>query len=171
MSIGVALFYLLYLLVSCLTISRACWCGASLYTMPSGEVPHYQPCLLVWCLIVVHAFCCGASLSAMSIGVVPPCRPCLLIGYLTIGHGCLYGTLLSAMPVGVVPHYRQWYLTIGHACNCKRHFTSRVQMKEGWLQVRCYLYRGSITSDMSTDPVPLSDIPACTVQLYQNACL
>ena len=34
----------------------------------------------------------------------------------------------------------------------------------GWLQVWCYSYRGAITSDMFDDPVPISDMPACTVQ-------
>ena len=41
----------------------------------------------------------------------------------------------------------------------------------GWLQVLCYSYRGAITSDMSADPAPLSDMPACTVQLYQTCML
>ena len=27
-----------------------------------------------------------------------------------------------------------------------------------------------LLSNMSADPVPLSDVPACTVQLYQHAC-
>ena len=31
-------------------------------------------------------------------------------------------------------------------------------MREEWLQVWCYSYRGAITSDMSSDLVPLSDI-------------
>ena len=44
-------------------------------------------------------------------------------------------------------------------------------MEEGWLQVWCYSYRGVITSDISADPVPLSDMPACTVQLYQTCML
>ena len=35
----------------------------------------------------------------------------------------------------------------------------------------CYSYRGAITSDMSADQVPLSDMPACTVQLYQKCML
>ena len=38
-------------------------------------------------------------------------------------------------------------------------------MEEGWLQVWCYLYRGAIISDVSDDPVPLSDMPACIMQL------
>ena len=41
-------------------------------------------------------------------------------------------------------------------------------MEEGWLQVWCYLYRGAIISDMSDDPVPLSDMPACTIQLLSD---
>ena len=36
---------------------------------------------------------------------------------------------------------------------------------------KCYSYRGATTSEMSADPVPLSDIPACTVQLYQTCLL
>ena len=31
--------------------------------------------------------------------------------------------------------------------------------------------RGAITSDMSVDPVPFSDMSACTVQLYQTCML
>ena len=114
--------------------------------MPSGVLPHYQPCLLVWCLIIVHAFCCGASLSAMSVGVVPLCRPCPLVGCLAIAHACWYGTLLSAMPAGVMPHCRSYLLA---RCHCN-HFKSQVQMKEGWLHVWCYLYRGAIKSDIAT---------------------
>ena len=105
--------------------------------MPSGVVPHYQPCLLVCCLTIGHAFWCGASSSTMPVSVVPHSRPCLLA----------------------------WYLTIGH---CNQHFTSQVQMEEGRLQVWCYLYRGTITSDMSADLVPLSDMPSCTMQLLSN---
>ena len=33
------------------------------------------------------------------------------------------------------------------------------------------LLQGDITSDMSADPEPLSDMPACTVQLYQTCML
>ena len=47
------------------------------------------------------------------------------------------------MPVDVVPHYRPcllaWYLTKGQCllarCYCNWHFTSPVQIEEGWLQV------------------------------------
>ena len=41
-------------------------------------------------------------------------------------------------------------------------------MEDGWLQV---WYREAITSDMFADPVPLSDMPACTVQPYQTCML
>ena len=33
------------------------------------------------------------------------------------------------------------------------------------------LYRGAITSDICADPVPLSDMSVCTVQLYQTCML
>ena len=55
--------------------------------MPSGMVPHYQPCLMVCCLTIGHAFWCSASSSTMPVGMVPHYRPCLLAWYLTIGHG------------------------------------------------------------------------------------
>ena len=109
---------------------------------------------------------------------------------LNIGYACWCGASLSAMPSGVVPHYRScllvfvphyqpyllvWCLTIGHACwsnaTATDSFTSRVKMEEGWLQVWWYSYRGAITSDMSADPVPLLDMPDCTVQLYQTYML
>ena len=44
-------------------------------------------------------------------------------------------------------------------------------MEEAWLQVWCYSYRGVITFDMFADPVPISDMPACKVQLYQTCML
>ena len=65
-----------------------------------------------------------------------------------------------------------WYVTIGHACwsvlHFKRHFDLLSADGRG---VWCYSYRDAITSDMSADPVPLSDMPACTVQLYQSCML
>ena len=76
---GVVYLYLPYLLVWCLTISRAYWCDASLSAMPSDVLSHHRPCLLVCCLIIGHAFGCGSSLSTMPIGVVPHYRPCLLV--------------------------------------------------------------------------------------------
>ena len=97
MSAGAVLLYMLYLLIWCLTISRACWYSISLSAVPAGEVLHYRSCLLVWYLTISHACWCGASLKFMPSGVVPHCRSCLLVWYLTIGH------------TGVVPH-------LGHAC-------------------------------------------------------
>ena len=55
-------------------------------------------------------------------------------------------------------------------CTSSDILTSLVQTEEGWQQVCCYSYRNAITSDMSADPEPLSDMPACTVQLNQ-ACM
>ena len=101
--------------------------------MPFGVMPHNQPCLLVCCLTIGHAFWCGASSSTMPVGVVPHYMPCLLVN-----------------------------------CNCNQHFTSRLQTEEGWLQVWYYIYRGVIISDMSDHPVPLSDMPSCTMQLLSN---
>ena len=62
MSAGVVLLYLLYLLIWCLTISRACWYGVSLSAVPAGVVLHYRPCPLVCYLTINHACWCGASL-------------------------------------------------------------------------------------------------------------
>ena len=69
------------------------------------------------------------------------------------------------MPVGVVPHYMPCLLV---NCHSNQHFTSQVQMEEGWLQVWCYLYRGAIIIDMSDSPVPLSDMPSFTMQLLSD---
>ena len=57
MSAGVVLLYLLYLLVWCLTISRVCWYGVSLSTVPAGVVLH-----------IGHNFWCGTLLYAMPAG-------------------------------------------------------------------------------------------------------
>ena len=107
---GVVPHYRQCLLVWCLTISHACWCGASLYVMPPGVVPYYHPyllgmlhhygsCLLVWCLITNHSCWCGSSLKTMPLGVVLHYRPCLMVN-----------------------------------CHCNQYFTSRVQMEEGWFK-------------------------------------
>ena len=116
--------------------------------MPAGAVLHYKSCLF---------------------GLVPYYQPCMLEWCLTIGHAFWCSASLKVMSSGVAPHYRPyllaWYLTIGHAC------WSVLQREEEWLQVWCYSYRGAITSDMSADPVPLSDMPAYTVQLYQTGML
>ena len=102
----------------------------------------------------------------MSSGVVP-----------TIGHAFSCGASLSALPVVVVPHYRScllaWYLTIGHACWSIATVTEILLVECKWKKdgVWCYLYSGAIISDMSADTVPLSDMPACTVQLNQTCML
>ena len=158
MSAGVVLLYLLYLLLWCLTISRACWHDISLSAIPTGVVLNYRSCLLVWYLTISHACWCGVSLWAMPSGVVPHCRSYLLVWCLTIGHVCWRGTSLKALPAGPF-------------CTSTNILTSWVQREVGWLQALCYSYRGAITSDMSADPVPLLDMPACTVQLYQTRML
>ena len=70
------------------------------------------------------------------------------------------------MPVGVV-------LTIGSACWSIATATDILLVKCRWKKDGgwCYLYSGAIISDMSADTVPLSDMPACTVQLYQTCML
>ena len=142
-------------------------------SMPVGVFPNYRPCLLVWCLIINHTCSCVASLYAMPSGVVPHYQPCLLVWHLTLGHAFWCGTSLSAMPIGMVPHYRPcqlvWYLTIGHAC--WSFATATDILLVGWLQVWFYLYRAVIILYMSADLVPLSDMPICTVQLYQTCML
>ena len=102
--------------------------------MPSGEVPHHQPCILVWCLTIGHAFSCGALLAALPVGVVPHYRPCLLA----------------------------WYLNIGHACWSNASATDILLAEFRWKKdgVWCYLYNGAIILDMSADTAPLSDMPA-----------
>ena len=68
------------------------------------------------------------------------------------------------MPVGVAPHYRPiacWSVSTATAillveCRCK---------KDG------YKYGATFTSDMSADPVPLSDMPACTMHLCQTCMM
>ena len=104
----------------------------------------------------------------MPSGVVPHYRLCLLMWCFIISDACWCGTSLNTMPVDVISHYRICLLV---NCHCNRYFFSRLQMEEGCLQVWCYLYRGAIISDMSANPVPLSDMPACTVQLYQTCTL
>ena len=70
------------------------------------------------------------------------------------------------MSVGVV-------LTIGYACWFIATATDILLVKCTWKKggVWCYLYSGAIISDMSADTVLLSDMPACTVQLYQTCML
>ena len=90
--------------------------------------------------------------------MVPHYQPCLLVWCLTLGRVSWCGASLSAVHVGPMALQRTFV-------------TSRVQMKEVWLQGLCYFCRGAITSDMSADPVPLSDMLDCTVQLYQTCML
>ena len=99
-----------------------------------------------------------SGVVTMPAGVVPHKQQCLLMWCLNIGHGCWCGTSIYVMPAGPLPQ-------------CSRYLTGRVQMREGWLQVWRYLYRGAMASDMSADQVPLSHMPACTVQLYQTCML
>ena len=94
---------------------------------------------------ICYAFSCGASLSALPVGVVPLYKPCLLAWYLTIGQVCW--TIATATDILLV----EW----------------RWKMDGVW----CYLYSGGIISDMSADAVPLSDMPACTLQLDQTCML
>ena len=82
-SAGVVLLHVLYLLVWCLTISCACWCGAS-----------YRSYLLVWYITISHACWCGASLEVMPSYVVPHCRSCLLVWCLIKCHACWRDTSL-----------------------------------------------------------------------------
>ena len=145
---GVVPHYRKSLLVWCHTISHAYWCIASLYVMLSGVVPHYQPCLLVCCLTIDHALWCGASSSTMPVDVVPHYRPCLLTWYFTIGHA--FWSIATAINILLV--------------EC-------IWKKGGYKSGGCYLYRGAIISDMSDDLVPHSDMPACTMQLYQTCML
>ena len=68
------------------------------------------------------------------------------------------------MPVGVVPHYRPiacWSVATQTAillveCRCK---------KDG------YKSNATFTSDMAADLVPLSDMPACTMQLCRTCMM
>ena len=80
------------------------------------------------------------------------------------------------MPSGVVPHYQLCLpvccLTIGHACWSIATATEILLVERKWKDgVWCYLYSGAIIPDMSADTVPLSDMPACTVQFNQTCML
>ena len=93
-SAGVVILYLLYLLIWCLTISRACWYSCSLSAVPAGMVSHYQPCLLVWYLTIRLACWRGASLKVMSFGLAPYYQPCMFVWCLTLGHAFWCGASL-----------------------------------------------------------------------------
>ena len=53
---GVLAHYQPCLLVCCLTIGHAFWCGASASTIPVVVVSHYRPCMLAWHLTLGHGF-------------------------------------------------------------------------------------------------------------------
>ena len=74
---------------------------------------------------------------------------CPFYNYRSVTYTCWYGVSISAVPDGIVSHYQPW---------------------RGWLQVWCYSYRCAITSDMSVDPMPLSDMPVCAVQICRHVC-
>ena len=59
---------------------------------------------------------------------------------------------------------------IGHACWPIATATNILLAECRWKKDG-YSFRCDITSDMSADPVPLSDMHACTVQLYQTCML
>ena len=115
--------------------------------MPSGVVAHYQPCLLVCCLTIGHAFWCGASTSTMPVVVVPHYRPCLLAWHLTIGHA---------------------FWSIATAINI---LLDECRWKMGGYKSGATCTEVLLIPDMSDDPVPLSDMPACRMQLYQTSIL
>ena len=138
--------------------------------MAVNLLPLNLACLPALCFSIRHTCWYGVSLTVLPAGVVPHYQQCMLVWCLTIGHVFWCCASLNVMSVVVVPHLRQ-YLLVRYHCNW--YFTSRVQMVEGWFPVWCYmhLYRGTITSDMSVDHEPLSDMTACRVQLYQTYVL
>ena len=107
-----------YLLVCCLTIGHL--------AIPSGVVPHHQPCLLVWFLTIDHASWRGTSLYAMPSGQLPlqsifylssadgrrvvislvlPVQRCHYIRHVwwsgaTLRYACLYNVTISDMHAG-----------------------------------------------------------------------
>ena len=93
------------------------------------------------CLTIGHAFWCSGSLSAKPAGVLPHYRPCLLVWWLFISLACWCVSSLKFMHSDVHTHYQPMMIII------------------------------AITSDMSADPVPLSDMPACVVKLHQTCPL
>ena len=156
--------------------------------MPSGVMPHHQPCLLVWFLTIDHAFWCSASSSTMPVGVVPHYRPCLLVLYLIIHHAYWCDASLSAMPllwcltidhafwcsassstmpVGVISHYRPcllaWYLTIGHA------FWS-IAIAINILRVECRWKKGGYKSGATCTEVVLYQT-CLMIRCHSQICL
>ena len=79
------------------------------------------------------------------------------------------------MSSGVVPHYRPclfaWYLTIDHACWSVLHFNRQLSADgRGMVTSLVLLLQRYHYIRHVADPVPLSDMSACTVQLYQHSC-
>ena len=68
---------------------------------------------------------------------------CLLALCFSICYTCWYGVSRSAVSADIVSYYQPCLL----------------------------VWWGAITSDMFADPVPISDMPACSVQLYQICML
>ena len=115
MSSGVVPHYQPCLLVCCLTIGHAFWCGASSSTMPVGVVPHYRPCLLVWCLTIGHAFwSIATSIDILLVkcrgrravtSLVLPVERCHYIWHVwwsgaTLRYACLYNATISDTHAG-----------------------------------------------------------------------
>ena len=98
--------------------------------MPSGVVPHYQPCLLVYCLTIGHAFCCGTSSSTMPVGVVPHYRPCLLAWYLTIGHA-FWSIAIAINILRVECRWKKGGYKSGATC-------TEVVLYQIYLMIRCH---------------------------------
>ena len=78
----------------CPSILHLCWLCASLATIPTGMVSHYQPCLVLLCLTISHACWCGVSILAVPARVVSHLKPCILVLCFTISHACWCGASL-----------------------------------------------------------------------------
>ena len=103
------------LLVWCLTIGHAFWCGASLSAMV---------------LIIGRDFWCGTSLSVMLDGVVPHYRTCMLACYLTIGHA--FSSIATATDILLVEC--RWK-KVGY--NSVATLTE-VRLHQTWLLILCH---------------------------------
>ena len=106
------------LLVGCLTIGHACWCGTSLSAMYVCVVPQYRPCLLPWYLNIGHAcwsvatvqpifYWSSADGRSMITSLVLPVHRCHYIRYVcgfgaTLTYACLYSATLLDMRAGLI---------------------------------------------------------------------
>ena len=102
--------------------------------------------MLVCCLTIGHVFWCGASSSVMHVGVVPHYRPCLLVWYLTIDHICWSNATVIDILLVECRMKKDSYKS-GAIC-------TEVPLYQTCLLIQCH-----------------SDMPACTVQLYQTCML